>query len=429
MAELVDLLTGPTARRALAHRDITAVFGILHDAGVSQHHIARATGQRQSEVSEIISGRRQVQSIALLRQIADGLGVPRGWMGLAYDPDLEPAPVVSADAKVEHPNNLLRHAATLLCGQPVFGIADPIRIVHAPTPVPRWIGFADIEQVVATTERLRQLAGDLGGIPMTAALTAHTRAGEELFGAGMREPVRPQLLVALSDAHRAAGQAAEGAGLRDLARQHHCRAMDCAGAGGDLRRAVANLDSLGRIELYAGQPNEALKFFQLGAATAPSPLLRTILEYDCAWALGLLGLADEAVTALRRAHDSYRAAGDEPRQWANFAAALPHVEGCTYLALGRFDRATVAFASAVDGARHAVGCSVDNFGRLAAAQLRCGELRSGLDTARHTLELVKDLRSVSVVGRLAPLQEAAAARRDPACRDLAREVAALRTAA
>lgn len=33
MAELIGLLTGPTARHALAHRDITAVFRILHDAG------------------------------------------------------------------------------------------------------------------------------------------------------------------------------------------------------------------------------------------------------------------------------------------------------------------------------------------------------------------------------------------------------------
>lgn len=431
MAELADLLTGTTARHALALRDITAVFRILRDAGVSQLRIARATGQRQSEVSEIISGRRHVQSVELLKGIANGLGVPRGWMGLAYAPDLVPEPVVPDDAtsEDEHGSNLLLHAATLLCGKPVLGVADPIRIQHTPTPVPRRIGCADIEQVAITTERLGQLVGDLGGIPMTAALTAHAQASEALLGADMREPVRPRLLLAVSDAHRAAGQAAEGAGLRDLARQHLSWAMDRAGAGGDLRRAVVNLDSLGRIELDAGQPNEALKFFQLGVATAPSPLSRATLEYDCARAFGLLGLASEAVASLRRALDSYQAASDEPRQWTNFAAALPHVEGCTYLALGRFDRATVAFASAVDGTKHAVGCSVDNFGHLAAAQLRCGELRSGLHTARQAIGLAKDLRSVSVLGRLAPLQEAAAVRRDSTCQDLARELATLRSAA
>ncbi|MGH4011005.1 MAG: helix-turn-helix transcriptional regulator [Pseudonocardiaceae bacterium] len=430
MAELADFLTGATARHSLAARDITAVFRILRDAGVSQLRIARATGQRQSEISEIVSG-RQVQSVAVLERIADGLGVPRGWMGLAYDPDLRSELVVPDDAKTEEerPNNLLLHAATLLCGKPVFGAASPIHIQHTPTPVPRRIGPVDVKQVASTTKRLGQLVGDLGGIPMTAALTAHAKASEELLGADMREPVRPQLLFALSDAHRVAGHAAEDAGLLDLARQHHSRAMDCAGAGGDLRRAGMNLHNLGRIELDAGQPNEALKFFQLGAATAPSPLLHATLEYDCAWALALLGLASEAVAALRRALESYRVANDEPRWWTNFAVALPHVEGCTYLALGRFDRATVAFASAVDGTKHAVGCTVDNLGHLAAAQLRCGELRSGLHTARQTLSLAKDLRSVSVLGRLAPLQEAAAARHDSTCQDLARELAMLRGAA
>lgn len=430
MAELVDLLTGATARRALAHRDITAVFRILCDAGVSQVRIALATGQKPSEVSEIISG-RQVQSVALLKRIANGLGVPRGWMGLAYVPDLEPDPVTPEDSKTEDESdaNLLRHAATLLCGKPVFGPADPIRVRNTPTPVPRRIGPADVEQVAATTERLGQLAGDLGGIPMTDALTAHTSASEALLGVTMREPVRLRLLLAISDAHRAAGHATLGAGLPGLAREHFTRAMDCAGAGEDLRRAVANLDSLGRIELAAGQPNEALKFFQLGAATAPSPLLRAWLEYDGAWALGLLGLAGEALAALRRAHDTYQAAGDEPRPSRHFATTLPYIEGCTYLALGRFDRAAVAFAAAEGGASHATGCSVDNFGHLAAAQLRCGELRVGVHTAQRAISLAKCLRSVSVLSRLALLQDAAEARRDSACRDLAREVATLRNAA
>lgn len=77
MTAFVDLLTGPAARQALARRGIGAVFRILRNAGVSQASIAHATGQKQSEVSEIISG-RQVQSVALLERIADALDVPRG---------------------------------------------------------------------------------------------------------------------------------------------------------------------------------------------------------------------------------------------------------------------------------------------------------------------------------------------------------------
>lgn len=430
MTELVDLLTGATARHALGRRDIAAVFGVLRDAGVSQVHIARATGQRQSEVSEIIAG-RQVQSVALLERIADGLGVPRGWMGLAYASGLTPEPVAPDDAATEEERgrNLLRHAATVLWGTPIFGVPDPIRIHHAPTPVPIRVGLSEVEQVANTTDLLGQLANDLGGIPTTDALTAHARASEALFGSEMREPVRQRLLIALSDAHSAAGFAAAGAGLRDLARQHFTRGMDCAGEAGDLPRAAVSLDSLGNVELPFGQLNEALKLFQLGAATAPTSPIRAMLEYDCALALGLLGLTEEALAALRRARDTYKETTSKPRPAEHVASSLPHLEGSAYLALGHFDRAATALSTAVDGASHAVGCTTLNLGLLAAAQLRCGELRSGLRSAERAIGLAKGLCSVSVLARLAPLQEAAAARRDSACQDLANELATLRSAA
>jgi transcriptional regulator with XRE-family HTH domain len=138
MGALTDLLPNSTARHALAQRDISAVFRILRDAGVSQIRLAPATGQQQSEISEIISG-RQVQSIVLLERIADGLEIPRGWMGLAYAPDLvaEAAAPDDAETEGERRSNLLRHAATLLYGKPVLGPAAPIRAEHTATPVPR----------------------------------------------------------------------------------------------------------------------------------------------------------------------------------------------------------------------------------------------------------------------------------------------------
>ncbi len=69
--------------RALALRDITTVYRLLRAAGVSQRQIADLTGQSQSEVSEIIKGRR-VMAYDVLKRIADGLGIPHGHMGLAY---------------------------------------------------------------------------------------------------------------------------------------------------------------------------------------------------------------------------------------------------------------------------------------------------------------------------------------------------------
>lgn len=138
----IDVLNRPTARQALARRDIGAVFCILRDAGVTQVSIARATGQKQSEISEIISG-RQVQSVTLLERIADGLGVPRGWMGLAYT-SARPTQTTPVDPASEDEKNvnLLRHAGTVLWGKPVFGPAAPFYFTDTPTPLWRRIGPA-----------------------------------------------------------------------------------------------------------------------------------------------------------------------------------------------------------------------------------------------------------------------------------------------
>src|SRR5262249_61585663 len=73
----------PEMRAALAKRDIPMVYRLLQKLGFSQQQIAAMTGQTQPEVSTIIHGRR-VTAYHVLSRIADGLGVPRGYMGLSY---------------------------------------------------------------------------------------------------------------------------------------------------------------------------------------------------------------------------------------------------------------------------------------------------------------------------------------------------------
>jgi antitoxin component HigA of HigAB toxin-antitoxin module len=74
----------PSMREALSKREISSVYRQLRQHGVSQRQIAAWTGQSQSEVSEILKG-RQVMAYDVLMRISIGLGVPRGYMGLAYD--------------------------------------------------------------------------------------------------------------------------------------------------------------------------------------------------------------------------------------------------------------------------------------------------------------------------------------------------------
>jgi hypothetical protein len=79
---LDELWRQPDARRALAERDVAAMFQCLQQFGLSQPRIAQLTGQSQSEV-EILGG-RTVTSYPVLVRIAAGLGILRGHIGLAY---------------------------------------------------------------------------------------------------------------------------------------------------------------------------------------------------------------------------------------------------------------------------------------------------------------------------------------------------------
>jgi hypothetical protein len=157
MTELVGLLTGTVARHALARRDITAVFRILRDAGVSQTRLARATGA--TAVGDV---RDRLRPSGVVRCSS---GADRGRVRSAAGLD-------GAGART----NLLRHAAAVLYGELVFGPADPIRVIDTPTPVPSRVGAADVHLVAAATERLSQLAGDLGGIPARELATLRSAA-------------------------------------------------------------------------------------------------------------------------------------------------------------------------------------------------------------------------------------------------------------
>ncbi len=94
-------------RAALDARDIGTVYRLLGQAGVSQRRIAQLTGQAQSEVSEILTG-RQVRTVEVLEHIADGLAIPREWMRLSPRGDGPPA----GKAVDEDTQRRALHAAT-----------------------------------------------------------------------------------------------------------------------------------------------------------------------------------------------------------------------------------------------------------------------------------------------------------------------------
>jgi transcriptional regulator with XRE-family HTH domain len=108
-------------RAALAARELGRVYRLLQQVGVSQHRIGALTDQSPSEVGEILHG-RQVQTVAVLERIADGLGVPRDWVGLSSGQQTPQASPVEDAAQDAQRRVLVATIATAALGEPLFDL-------------------------------------------------------------------------------------------------------------------------------------------------------------------------------------------------------------------------------------------------------------------------------------------------------------------
>ncbi|MFD0597329.1 hypothetical protein ACFQZ4_37790 [Catellatospora coxensis] len=74
----------PGMAERLHRQDIAAVFRVLKKHGWSNTRIAAVTGLGTPRVGDILAERHLVRTYDVLVRIADGLGIERGLMGLAY---------------------------------------------------------------------------------------------------------------------------------------------------------------------------------------------------------------------------------------------------------------------------------------------------------------------------------------------------------
>src|SRR4051794_1899499 len=65
-------------------RDVGALFRFLSSRGWSRAAISGACGLSENRVRALINGQQLVTSFEVLERVADGLGIDRGLVGLAY---------------------------------------------------------------------------------------------------------------------------------------------------------------------------------------------------------------------------------------------------------------------------------------------------------------------------------------------------------
>jgi transcriptional regulator with XRE-family HTH domain len=433
-----DLWQRADMRRALAGRDLATVFKVLRRVGTSQRMIANLTGLAPSEVYEVSRGRR-VMAYDVLCRIADGLGVPRGYLGLAYDS--ETAAFVSAtdgagadDTQPDEVAALLAHAAEIAVGMD----AGPAALRwtaprEAATPLPRRVAGGDVDQIEAITCALRGLDYGQGGGACREAVVAQSRWVHQVLHADAADDVRHRLVLASADLDNLAGWTSFDVGLFGAARGYFARALTQARRAGDASLIANVLYRAGRLHLHQGLSREALRFFQLGkiAATESScSVTVAMLSANEAWAYGILGDAPRAISALARAEEEYARASGPVAPWVSFFGPtdLEALTGMTHLELAVFERsrlgrarASLAAALAARGSDMARSRTFE-LTALAVAVLRDGDREAGLTLGEEAVDLAERVRSVRVLDRLRPLGRAAVETGGRAGRELAERV-------
>lgn len=425
-----DAWEQPDMRAALAGREISAVYRLLRKHGVSQRQIAAMTGQSQSEVSEILKG-RQVMAYDVLTRIADGLGVPRGYMGLAYDEATAIRVVGSADGRQAEEDEsvkrrrFLAHAAQVTMGAAVFGPESGTwSAAPARTPAPGRIGMTDVRQVEAATRALRALDYQYGGGFCRDAVVAQLSWGQQMLESHSTEVVKNRLYVALADLHSLAGWTSFDTGLLDSARGHFANALDLAKQGNNHPLVANVLYRMGRVYLHQDAANDALKLFQLGQIAAQesgSELAVAVLCANEAWAYAMMGNEDQAVKLLGRSKDEFaRANHADAESWVKFFTETDvyAMIGTVHTVLAQKNPEHTKYA--IPALTKAVDSYDDDMARskafmlsaLATNHLLDGDLDHGAKVGGKTIDCAESIKSARVKDRMRPLLVQAERRRN-----------------
>ncbi|MGH3720914.1 MAG: helix-turn-helix domain-containing protein [Pseudonocardiaceae bacterium] len=411
-----EFFDGEEMRAALTARDIGTVYRLLGRLGVSQRRIAQVTGQSQSEVCEILKGRR-VRDVWVLERIADGLGVPRAWLGLSYG-EQAPDPPSAGQEVTEAMKRRVLVATTMAAGLGQALVGLPELALPTGQALPSRLGMTHVHTVRTVTEGLRGIARYYGGQADLVSTTAR------LYTRWMEVPatdaVNAALAAALAELHTEAGWCCYDSGLDGTG--HFTRAMELAGQARDTYGIANAAWHAGIVLVRTGHPNDALKLLQLGrgqqlrADDLRVPTLTARLARTSATAYALMGGTDEATRYLAGANEGWAPRDAFERAGADLGTAGIQRD------LGRLEAAerfATSAARAYGEGHYRRGHTLAEL-LLAEIHVRAGDPR-GLTLAHQAIEKVSTLQSIAARREwLTPLTTALETRPGTDTQDLAR---------
>jgi transcriptional regulator with XRE-family HTH domain len=383
---------------ACAKRDASAIFRILNKNGIPQRELAERVGMTQSEVSEILKGRK-VMSYDVLVRIAEGLGIRRGMMGLAYDEGVE-----EVDEAMKR-RALFGVASVALFNSPILGELLHLPKPATPTTLPSRLGASDVTALRSLTEGFRGIARTFGGCADMVTPVAHrSLALAKIPGADIKP--------ALAELQTLAGWCCVDSGFYDNARSHFALAMEL---GDEIERTSA-FRHAGIQMIDQGAYNDGLKAYQLGMISLGSGDAEgaSWLYAESAIPYAAMGYPQETLTAIKK--------GREHRQSNPFDAAdMDYLTSRVYWRLGKVDLAEQYAKSSVaawsqEGStkRDSVNADIT----LALIHAKAGEPDTVL-LVKHALSGVAPLKSVRARRQLGELVSVLEARTDSTSQQLA----------
>ncbi|MFJ9411154.1 helix-turn-helix domain-containing protein [Streptomyces sp. NPDC101393] len=368
-----DVLERNDLRRALDEHDFAAAFALIKKwGGLSQNKIATACELTPGKVSNVISGQHQITSIAVIRRIADGLGIPGALLGLAPRPwenqaqkptpppteDRRPSEEVSwhPDATVGLADHLTRsdlvlnrRAATrALSTAAVSGAAlldtleGWLQPANADTRARRRgrLGTRDLDDLETTARTFRAWDRQYGGGLRRKSVLGQLNEVASALDEHQSAPIEQRLYGVMAQLAGTAATMAWDDGQQRRAQDYYLVALRSAHAGGDTAFGANVLAGMAQQMLYADRPQDALELVRLaqdGARATAGPRLRAMLHTREAWAYAAMGRHAAFHRASGQAGEALSSAGQDEPYWISYfdTSELAGVTGGRLLDLAR----------------------------------------------------------------------------------------------